>query len=434
MNRQLITIIIVSALVGGIFGSLISTGAMRTSPALAAGQSTSLFQDFYQNYLQPFFGSTSTTLNQSLNNIVSNQPSTPYSAPVDYEQAVISAVKQSSPAVVSVIISKDVPVIEQCPYNPFSDLPPDFQQFFGDQQQFYEPCQKGTQYQEIGGGSGFIISSDGLIVTNKHVVSDTSADYTVLTNDGKKYKATVIARDPINDLAVLKISASGLPTVVLGDSSNIQLGQTAIAIGNALGEFRNTVSVGVISGLSRSITASAPGGGNESIAGLIQTDAAINPGNSGGPLLNLRGQVIGIDVAMASGAQNIGFAIPINQVKRAIQSVQATGFISVPYLGARYQTITPELAGQDKLPISAGAYVHGSTSAPAVVAGSPAEKAGLKDGDIIEAVNGENLTTDNTLSLVIQKYNIGDTITLKVLRAGKEINLTATLAQRPNNL
>lgn len=433
MNKQLFTIIIISALIGGIIGSLFASSLVGANNQLRAQSSNGLFQNFYNNYLAPLFGSDNAS--SPSNNILNYQSQgVPYTPPVDYEQAVINSVKQSSPAVVSVIISKYVPVIEQCPYNPFSDLPQEFQQFFGDQPQFYQPCQKGKQYQEVGGGSGFIISSDGLIVTNKHVVSDTSAGYTVLTNYGKKYKAAVIARDPVNDLAILKINGSNLPTVALGDSSKLQLGQTAIAIGNALGEFRNTVSVGVISGLARSITASGPNGESESIAGLIQTDAAINPGNSGGPLLNLRGQVIGINVAMASGAQNIGFAVPINQVKKAIESVQKTGRIATPYLGTRYLVITQDVADAEKLPVSEGALLRGNKDGPAVIPGSPADKAGLKAGDIIEEVNGDKITTDNTLSLLTQKYNVGDTISLKVLREGKEITIEVKLGQRPKNL
>ena len=170
--------------------------------------------------------------------------------------------KEASPAVVSIVISEQVPIVEQCPYNPFGNLSPEFQQFFGATPDMTEPCDTGkTQLQEVGGGSGFIISSDGLILTNKHVVSDASASYTVITNDGKKYNAKVLARDPSQDFAVVKISATGLPTVTLGDSDGLDLGQTAIAIGNALGQFSNTVSVGVVSGLERTVTASDESGG-----------------------------------------------------------------------------------------------------------------------------------------------------------------------------
>jgi serine protease Do len=245
-----------------------------------------------------------------------------YGPTIDYEEAVIKAVESASPAVISIIISKDLPIIEQCPYNPFGDLPQDFQQFFGSHQ-FYRPCQTGTEVREIGGGSGFIVSSDGVIATNKHVVSDIDAFYTVLTNDGKKYDAVVLARDPNQDLAIIKISGDNFSVLKLGDSDSIKLGQTAIAIGNALGEFRNTVSVGTVSGLFRDIVASdGRTGESEKIEGLVQTDAAINSGNSGGPLLNLKGEVIGINVATVSGAENIGFAIPINKAKEAVRTAQ----------------------------------------------------------------------------------------------------------------
>jgi serine protease Do len=248
--------------------------------------------------------------------------STPSYIPVGNEAQVINTVKTNSPAVVAITISKYVPIIEQCPYNPFSNLPPEFQQFFGQNLQFYQPCQKGTKLQEVGGGSGFIISGDGVILTNKHVVADTAAEYTVFTNDGKKYPAKVLTRDSDIDIAVIKISASQLPTIKLGDSDLIEVGQSVVAIGNALGEFRNTVNVGVISGLSRDITASG-GGVTEKIHNVIQTDASINPGNSGGPLLNLRGEVVGINTAIAQGAQSISFAIPINQVKEIISNILA---------------------------------------------------------------------------------------------------------------
>ncbi|MBI2592980.1 MAG: trypsin-like peptidase domain-containing protein [Candidatus Colwellbacteria bacterium] len=351
-----------------------------------------------------------------------------YSPTVDYEQAVIQAVEKASPSVVSIVISKDLPVIERCPYNP--GLPPEFRDFFGPGFDITIPCEKGTKKQEVGGGSGFIISQDGMILTNKHVVGEAKADYTVLTNDGKKYSATVLARDPVQDLAVIKIDAPGLKAAELGDSRSLKLGQTAIAIGNALGEFRNTVSVGVISGLSRTITAGGPIG-NETLRGLIQTDAAINPGNSGGPLLNLKGQVIGINTAIASGAQNIGFAIPVNEAKRDIQSVMKTGGIKVAYLGVRYVGIDEEIMKSQKLPVDYGALIRGGEDGPAIVPGSPAEKAGLQAEDIVLEVQGVKVNKDNPLSSLISKYNIGDTISLTVKRGSNTIDIRATLEERP---
>lgn len=249
---------------------------------------------------------------------------------VNEESDVVSVVEKVSPAVVSIIITKNLPKIEEYYFNPFGD-DDFFNRFFGDD--FFnfgipQYRQNGTEEQEIGGGTGFIITSDGYIVTNKHVVADEEAEYTVMMNDESKYDAEVVARDPTTDFAVLKIEGKDFPTIELGDSDELKVGQTVIAIGNALGEFRNTVSVGVISGLSRSITASSFGFGSENLVGVIQTDASINHGNSGGPLLNLAGQVIGINTAIAQDAQNIGFAIPINEVKNSIESVKEYGKLS----------------------------------------------------------------------------------------------------------
>jgi serine protease Do len=357
----------------------------------------------------------------------------PYQPADQYENDVVAAVQKASPAVVSITISENVPIVENCPYDPYSNLPQQFQQFFGNGLPTTVPCNTGkTQLQQVGGGSGFIISSDGLILTNKHVVSNTSASYSVLTNDGHTYPAKVLARDTNQDLAIVKIDATGLPTVTLGDSDSLQLGQTAIAIGNALGQFSNTVSVGVVSGLGRTVTASAPDtGANETIQGVIQTDAAINPGNSGGPLLDLKGEVIGIDTAVASDAQNIGFAIPINETKSVINSVKSTGNIQTPYLGVRYLDVTPAIAAKQNLAITYGAFVDGGTQSTAIVADSPAARAGIHANDIIESVNGQKLDSTHDLGNIINEHTVGDVLTLIVNRAGKEMTLQVTLAERP---
>lgn len=357
----------------------------------------------------------------------------PYMSAIDYEQAVINAVEEGLKSVVSIAISKNVPVLERCAYNPFGDLGPDFERFFGDDffNQFYGQCPTGEQQrQDIGGGSGFIVTADGLILTNKHVVDDAKADYTVITSDGEKYPARILARDPVQDIAVLKIDKTGLPAAKLGDSSTVKLGQTVIAIGNALAQFSNTISVGVVSGLSRNITAT---GINirEDLAGLIQTDAAINPGNSGGPLLNLKGEVIGINVAVAEGAQNIGFTIPINQAKRGIESVQRTGTIKTPYIGVRYVMINAETAKAQKLSSDYGALLRGSNDGPAVMPGSPADRAGLRAEDIILEVNGVRLSDKKTLATEIQNFNVGDKINLKVRRGTGVITVQVTLGDRP---
>ncbi len=356
------------------------------------------------------------------------------------EKAVIEAVKKVSPAVVSIIITKEFPVYEQYYENPFEE-------FFGPEVPFEfkipQYRQKGTQKQKIGGGTGFIISEDGMILTNKHVVEDTQADYTVITNDGRKYPAQVLARDPFQDLAILKIERDKVITqegdfqetpftvVRLGDSDTLQIGQTVIAIGNALGEFRNTVSVGVISGLGRTITASG-GGIIETLEDVIQTDAAINKGNSGGPLLNLKGEVIGVNVAMAQAAQNIGFAIPINHAKKAIEQVKATGKIVYPFLGIRYVLITKELQEEKDLPVDYGALIVGGETPqePAIVPGSGADKAGLREGDIILEVDGKKVTLRNSLAKIIRSHSPGDKIVLKVLRGDKTLILEATLGEK----
>ena len=354
------------------------------------------------------------------------------------EEAVIKVVKEVSPAVVSIIITKDLPVFEEYYVSPFEE-------FFG--QPFFEfkipqYKQKGTQKQEIGGGTGFIISEDGMILTNGHVVSDKDADYTVLTNDGKKYPARVLARDSIRDLAVIKIEGEktidnqgklnlkSFPPLKLGDSDKLQIGQTVIAIGNALGEFRNTVSVGVISGLGRTVTAGG-GGMIETLEDVIQTDAAINMGNSGGPLLNLKGEVIGVNFAMVQQAESIGFTIPINKAKKDIEQVKTSGKIVYPFLGVRYVLINEEIQKENNLPVDYGAWVQkGTGGEPAIFPGSVAEKTGLKEGDIILEFNGEKITTDNTLAKIIIKYNPGDKITLKILREGEEKIFEVTLDEK----
>ena len=339
------------------------------------------------------------------------------------EEKIINVVKNASPAVVSIIITKDVPIIERFfeePLENFFGQPP----FSFQVPQFRE---RGTEKREIGGGSGFLISADGMLVTNRHVVLQDDADYTVFTNDGESYSAIVLARDPVQDLAILKIGASGkkFPFVKLGNSDNLKIGQTVIAIGNALGEFRNTVSVGVISGLGRTITAS-DGSGTfvETIEDVVQTDAAINRGNSGGPLLNLAGEVIGVNTATVLQAQNIGFAIPVNKVARDIKQVKEIGRIVYPFLGVQYSLITQGLKEEQNLPIDDGAFVSG------IMPDSAAQAAGLQIDDIILEFNEEKITIENSLAKILQSYNVGDIVTLKVLRAGSFIILSATLGER----
>jgi len=364
-------------------------------------------------------------------NVVENGAS--YVPQSSEEAAIIDVVKKSTPSVVSIIISKNVPILEQCYKqggSPFSD-DPFFQQFFQDFNfQIPSMCQKGSKKQDVGGGTGFIVSENGLILTNKHVVVDEKADYIVLTNDGEKYPAKVLVRDPLQDVALIKIEKSGLAPLTLGDSDKVVLGQKVIAIGNALGEFRNTVSLGIVSGLSRTIQASGGEGFSEIIDKVIQTDAAINPGNSGGPLLNLQGNVIGIDTAMAQGAQSIGFALPINRAKKDIKDYNLLGKVVYPFLGVNYVMIDKQVQKDNNLSVSEGAWVHGSSSKKAVVSDSPADKAGIKEGDIILEIENVKVSSSHTLSELVQSRSVGDVLTLKILRNSQVLEVKVALEER----
>lgn len=342
------------------------------------------------------------------------------------DNIITTAVKKTNPAVVSITISKDVPKYETQnfidPFGFFSAI----------------PKQNGTTNQEIGNGSGFLVSADGYIVTNRHVVEDKDADYTVTLNDGKKHVAKIIAIDELYDIAIIKIEGTTFPFVTLGDSSSLELGSTVIAIGNALGQFKNTVSVGVVSGLSRSITAGDGMGNSEQLEQVIQTDAAINPGNSGGPLLDINGAVIGINVAVAQGSQSIGFALPINSVKGIIASVKATGKIIRPYIGVRYVQVDAALVESQKLSVDYGVLIKsGNASAagslPAILKGSPAEKAGLKEGDVITEADGKKLDENQSLGIIVREHKVGDTIVLKIIRGEATKTISVKLEEAPAN-
>lgn len=344
------------------------------------------------------------------------------------EHFVIDAVKKTNPAVVSIIISKEVPKYEAYidpnqQNNPFGNMFPGFN--FNIQQ--YR--QNGTEKKQVGGGSGFFVSSDGLIVTNKHVVNQKDVEYTVFTNNGKKHTAKVVARDPVLDIALIKIDGANFPYLSLGNSDNLEVGQNVIAIGNSLGEFRNTVSVGVVSGLARSVVAGDNSGNSELLDHVIQTDAAINPGNSGGPLLDLSGRVIGVNVAIVQGSQNIGFALPINSIKSAINSVKSTGKIVRPYLGVRYVAVNTEMKEKNNLTVDYGVLVKAgsSTSELAVIPGSPADKAGIVENDIILEIDGVKLDEDTSLASIIRGKSVSQTIKLKILHKGEEKNVSVFL-------
>ncbi|KKT72980.1 MAG: HtrA2 peptidase [Microgenomates group bacterium GW2011_GWA2_44_7] len=326
------------------------------------------------------------------------------------ESVTIDVFKKVSPSVVTVAIQPSAQQRSSCdPFDPFCLYsPPSFNR-------------RPSQPQNI--GTGFMVSNDGMLVTNKHVVSEENAKYQVITSDNKKYDVVRIFRDPANDIAILKIDSSGLSPVEMGDSSNLVVGQMAIAIGTPLGEFRNTLTRGVISGLGRGIQAGDPFQGYvERLDNVIQTDAAINPGNSGGPLVNSAGQVIGINVAVAQSGQNIGFAIPINVVKESLDNFNKTGKFMRPFLGVQYRVIDRRTAILNDLP--EGVYVD------EVVGSSPADKAGIQDGDIIVKINGQTLRGENdSLTKIINNNKVGDVLEMEIWRDEQTLKLRATLAE-----
>ena len=355
------------------------------------------------------------------------------------ESQIVNVVEDTNPAIVSIVITKDVPIIEQY-YENFDPFGNDFfNDFFGGNGfDFRIPKykEKGTEKKEVGGGSGFFVSSDGLLVTNRHVVSDKDAEYTVLTNDGEKYNAKVLARDSTFDIAVLKVKGKDFSHLEFGNSDLLKPGQTVIAIGNALAEFHNSVSVGVVSGLSRSIVAGDLSGHSELLEGVIQTDAAINPGNSGGPLLDISGKVIGVNVAVQRGAENIGFALPSNTVKSIIDSVEKYGEIVRPYLGVRYMQITERLKEKNNLSVDYGALVvRGETMEDlAVVPGSPADKAGIVENDIILEVDGVKIKQGKSLASIIRQKQVDQKVVLKILHKGEEKEVEVMLEKAPSDL
>ena len=335
---------------------------------------------------------------------------------------IVEIAKKICPAVITIVISKDLPKIEG-----FYLMP------FGKEGVILPKFKTGKkQPTKIGGGSGFIVSSDGYVVTSAHVVADPEADYTVILEPKKKYPAKVLARDPINDIAILKIKGKKLPCIELGDSSKIELGQEVVAVGNALGEFHDTLSSGIISGLSRYIQAANHFTRQaEKLRGLIQTDAAINPGNSGGPLVDMEGKVIGVNTAMVMGAQNIGFAIPINYVRKDLEEVKKYGKIKLPFLGVKYILLTKEIAEKNKLPVNYGALiVREALGESPVVKDSAADKAGLKEFDIILEAKGKKITCENPLSSILQKCEIGEEIEIKILREREKIAIKIKLEEK----
>lgn len=336
------------------------------------------------------------------------------------------------PAVVSIAISKTLASIEK-------QIPPDLAPMLPFQDghlQVPDEMIDAKGMIKIGGGSGFIVEQKGIIVTNKHVVADSDAEYTIITESGEKYQGEVLARDPMDDVAIIRIkdAKKAFPIVELGDSSKVELGQSVLAVGNALGIFKNTVSSGIISGLARSIRAASEMDSKpamQELRGLIQTDAAINPGNSGGPLVNLDGQAIAINSAIVFGAQNLGFAIPINAVKRDLEDLRTHGRIRRPLLGLRYMMIDGNMQNKMKLTSDHGALIIGQMPhAQAIIPGSPADKAKLKERDIVTAINGEPLTPEKTIQDFLEVKEVGDTLKLTVVRGKKEFTANVLLTER----
>lgn len=334
---------------------------------------------------------------------------------VEDEQS-IAVVERTTLAVATIVVSKDL-----------SKLMPQGNPFFD------QTMQAPRGMQKIGGGSGFFISSDGLIVTNKHVVDDANAEYTVITRSGKRLPAKVLARDPALDVAIIKVEGEGYPFLSFGNSDELKAGQTVLAIGNALDEFRNTVTKGIISGLHRRLVAEGYQNG-EVIEEAIQTDAAINPGNSGGPLIDLHGNVVGVNTAVSLSGQLLGFALPGNLAKRDVEQIQRLGRITRPFLGVRYIIINDDLIKKNQLKVDHGVLITrgGDRSELAIVPGSPADKAKIQENDIILEVDGTPITEERTLSSLIGSKSPGDKVELKVLHQGEERTVEVTLEEYKN--
>lgn len=361
-------------------------------------------------------------VNDAIRSIIPQNTATPSAAPyrleekknttiTDHEKKVVEVINDSLPSVVTVGIKATARQQDQFEIDPLNPFQP-FRRVPGEEK---------TIEQNI--GSGFIISADGLIITNRHVVDITDATYSVLTNDGKEYSVEKIYRDPLNDLAIIKINANNLRPLPIGDSTKLQLGQTAIAIGTPYGEFKNTVTTGVISGIGRGITTGSPFEGYvEKLDNVIQTDAAINPGNSGGPLLNTSGEIIGVNTAVSAEGQNLGFAIPSNVVRELVDNFNKRGgSFERPYIGVRYKMIDKQAAILNE--VVEGAYVV------EILDGSPANTAGIQEEDIIVEFDGKKVdgADEQGLAKLILEKNIGDTVSVRVWRNGEVLERSMKL-------
>jgi len=396
----LLVAIAVSALMGAIGGGIVATFITGTS------QGSALFG-------QALLNDTDLSEQQVERNIIEL---------VEEESATIAVVERVTPAVVSVVIEKRR------------------QDLAGGDVEFSDPfffplepmtAEEGNQLIEIGGGTGFFVSSDGYIVTNRHVVSDESAVFTVVTSDGAELPAELVAVDVFLDIAVLKVEGDTFPVAELADSDTLRIGQTVIAIGNTLSEFRNTVTKGVISGINRRVVAGDAFGSSDVIDSAIQTDAAINPGNSGGPLINLFGEVVGVNTAVSFEGQSIGFAIPINDITKIINDVQTYGRIVRPWLGVRYVVLTPQIAKEEGLAYDHGAYIVSGAfeEEDAVFEDSPADKAGIRGGDIILSMDGTPMSDEFSLTHAISQLLPGDTVTLQIARDDEVMTIEVVLEE-----
>lgn len=323
--------------------------------------------------------------------------------------------KKVCPAVITIVASKDIPKLDVASFLSLkSDL---------------DLNHKGQA--KVGGGSGFIVSKDGYVFTCAHVVKDKEADYTVIIDPKHKYSAKVLSRDFLTDIAILKIRGKNLPYLKLANSDKIDLGECVISVGNSLGEFEDTMSLGIISGLSRSIKACDNMNFHTDLKGLFQTDAAINNGNSGGPLINIKGEAVGINTAMIENAQNIGFAIPINCALKDLQEIKKHGKIKRPYLGVKYILLDKKISEENNLSVDNGALIVRERYGENPIAKfSPANKADLKEYDIIISYNNKLITKENTLAELLSKSSINDKVELKVLRKGRIIKKVVYLEEK----
>lgn len=383
------------------------------------GTSTKNFTLVLVSFFSLIFGAAGGGVSSYL--ILSQQDAEPNETVINFENGSYESVwEKASPAVVSVVALKDLSEYT----NQFS--------FFGLPQQ----TQGNGELSEVSSGTGFIITADGLVVTNKHVVADSEAEYVVILDDGTQLDAEVLDKDTLNDIALIQVTGEDerlgeLPTLEFADSDQISVGDPVVAIGNALGEYSNTTTVGIISATDRQIVASSGGGFSENLVNLFQTDAAINPGNSGGPLLNMEAEVVGMNTAIDTTASGIGFAIPSNDIATVVKSYQEFGRIMRPFVGVRYIPVTPEVQVRFQVEVDTGVLIVGDQKAgtPGIVEGSPAEEAGLKEGDVILMVDDKELTSSYSLSNAIAGYLVGDVVTLKIWRDGEEMSIQLKLVE-----